>query len=934
MASGTEIAKAYVQIIPTTKGIKDKLKKPLSEEADKAGRSSGQSLGQKLVGSMSSVISGANIGGIFKTLGGAVSSVAGTLGSGLAIAAKTAGAGLAVTTAGVAALSKQALDAYADFEQLTGGVETLFGDSANTVKYYAAVAYQSAGVSANKYMETVTSFSASLLQSLGNDTAAAAEYANTAMVDMADNANKMGTSMQDIQNAYQGFAKQNYTMLDNLKLGYGGTQSEMKRLIEDAEKLDSSFSATRDSNGELTMSFADIVDAIHIVQTEMGITGTTAEEASTTIQGSVASMKAAWSNLLVAVADDSIDFDYFMNAFVESVGTAASNILPRVQVILGGVGQLVTELAPIIAETIPTLVDTVLPSMLEAAVALMEALVNALVSAAPTMVTAAVTIIQSLTDCIVENGPMLLTGADQIIQAIANGIVTLAPSLVSAGISIVTSIAGAISANGPALVQAAMNGIYAVLTDAIGVSRSTANGIMSVLQSLLNGCQTIWDSLTAALGTVSDAFHDAGVDWGSVCTDVGDVVSQVAEIISLAIQAVGEIVSWLVTEVNTQGTLLNAAWESIKAVFSGALDVIQGLLTAFVALFQGDWETFGQGLVDAGTAFLSTLATTFENAWSAIFQLFGTILGPVVEDTKSNLENIQLASAQIWGEITTDLGTKLETIKTNASAAWEAVKTNASASWDSIKTDLGTKWESIKTNASTTWTNIKTNASTTWSGIKATLSGDTSAINIDTLAKFEALKTGISSKLTSARDTIASIFTSIKTGIENKINAAKTAVQDAIEAIKEKFNFTWSLPHLSLPHVSISGHFSLDPPSVPSFSVSWYRKAMGSAMILDGATIFGLAGGNLLGGGEAGREVVSGEDHLLDLMRSTVGGELETGTRALEEKVDRLIALLAGLTGITININGTDYRSKRELAEAIMERLELERSRLEARYGY
>lgn len=240
----------------------------------------------------------------------------------------------------VTEIGKASFEGYSQYEQLVGGVETLFKESAGIVQKYAANAYKTAGLSANQYMSTVTSFSASLLQGLGNDTAAAAEYADMAITDMADNANKMGTSMEAIQNAYQGFAKQNYTMLDNLKLGYGGTKAEMERLLEDAAKI-------KAANGEMVTysidSFADMVDAIHVVQMEMGITGTTAKEAESTIEGSIASMKSAWSNLATGMADETADMEQLTQDFVDSVGTAAKNIIPRVEQIVIGVGTATVE---------------------------------------------------------------------------------------------------------------------------------------------------------------------------------------------------------------------------------------------------------------------------------------------------------------------------------------------------------------------------------------------------------------------------------------------------------------------------------------------------------------------------------------------------------------------------------------------------------------
>lgn len=227
---------------------------------------------------------------------------------------------------------QQAVSGFADYEQLIGGVETLFKDSAGVVEQYANQAFETAGMSANSYMETVTSFSASLIQSLGGDTAQAAEMANMAIIDMSDNANKMGTDMASIQTAYQGFAKQNYTMLDNLKLGYGGTQQEMYRLMSDAAALDDKFAETAkfamDSSGRLTAGYADIVEAIHIVQTEMGITGTTAKEASDTVAGSISAMKAAWQNLINGLGNDKADLDKLIDDFFEKANNAWEKLEP------------------------------------------------------------------------------------------------------------------------------------------------------------------------------------------------------------------------------------------------------------------------------------------------------------------------------------------------------------------------------------------------------------------------------------------------------------------------------------------------------------------------------------------------------------------------------------------------------------------------------
>jgi uncharacterized protein YukE len=240
---------------------------------------------------------------------------------------------------GIRSIGQASLKGYAEYEQLVGGIDTLFGETtAKKVISYAENAYMTAGLSANQYMETVTSFSASLLQSLGGDTEAAAEYANMAITDISDNANKMGSSMESIQNAYQGFAKQNFTMLDNLKLGYGGTKEEMQRLLDKAEEI---------SGIEYDISsYADIVEAIHVVQDEMGIAGATADEAATTISGSAAAMKSAWTNLLTGLAAGNADIDALLNNFLESLKTTAGNVLPVVKTVLTSMGKVIEEKAP------------------------------------------------------------------------------------------------------------------------------------------------------------------------------------------------------------------------------------------------------------------------------------------------------------------------------------------------------------------------------------------------------------------------------------------------------------------------------------------------------------------------------------------------------------------------------------------------------------
>lgn len=374
--------------------------------------------------------------------------------SALGAAAKVSAAAITAAAAGVAAITKSAVENYGEYEQLVGGVETLFKNSADVVQEYAANAYKTAGLSANEYMETVTSFSASLLQSLGGNTAAAAQVADKAITDMADNANKMGTAMESIQNAYQGFAKQNYTMLDNLKLGYGGTKEEMKRLLEDANEYNRQQGINTDYQLE---NYADIVEAIHVVQEEMGITGTTAKEAADTIQGSLSSVGAAWQNLLTGIADENADFGVLIDNFVESATTAVDNLLPRVKTALEGIGKLVTELSPVIAEAIPELVNDVLPSIVQAAVDLVTALVNALVDNGGTVANTALDILDMLANAIVDNAYYITNGAITLITTLVNGISDRLPDLIPAAVEIVLSIVETIVDNIDEILKAAEN---------------------------------------------------------------------------------------------------------------------------------------------------------------------------------------------------------------------------------------------------------------------------------------------------------------------------------------------------------------------------------------------------------------------------------------------------------------------------------------------
>lgn len=416
--------------------------------------------------------------------------VLGKIGSAVNTAVKASAAAVGAASAGVAALGTACINAYADYEQLVGGVETLFKDSADTIQTYADNAYKTAGLSANEYMETVTSFSASLLQSLDGDTEKAAAAADLAITDMADNANKMGTAMESIQNAYQGFAKQNYTMLDNLKLGYGGTKEEMQRLLADAEKL---------SGVKYDLSsYADIVEAIHVIQTEMGITGTTAKEASTTIQGSVASMKAAWANLMVGMADDTQDFDLLLSNFIESIGTVADNLLPRIGIVIEGMGKLVAGLAPEIASALPTLTNELLPNLVELGVQSISALVQGIQENGDSLAAGALSIVGTLAEGIAELLPMVADTAASLVVSLADGLTESLPDIIPIAIETISTLVENLTENANTIIDA---GIQIILALGEGLIAALPQLIETVPQIVINIANVINDNAPKLVDT-------------------------------------------------------------------------------------------------------------------------------------------------------------------------------------------------------------------------------------------------------------------------------------------------------------------------------------------------------------------------------------------------------------------------------------------------
>ena len=460
-----------------------------------------------------------------------VSSLSSKLGDGLKTAAKIGAAAVGAAATGIAALTTAAVNNYAEYEQLVGGVETLFKTSSDKVLEYAENAYKTAGLSANEYMDTVTSFSASLLQSLGGDTEAATEYANLAITDMADNANKMGSSIDTIQTAYAGFAKQNYTLLDNLKLGYGGTKEEMQRLIADAAELSDTVDAQ-------SMSFDNIVEAIHVVQTEMGITGTTAQEAGTTIQGSVASMKSAWENLLTGLADGNADIEQLVDNLVTTIvgdGTETNlgvlgNILPAVRTALNGASALISKALPEIVGIIPTIINDNLPVVTKAAVGIIQSLVDGISKNQKMLFGTILDVVTYLAETFIEMLPQIVELGLELIVSLADGIAESLPELIPTIVDVVIQIVDTMIDNVDMLVDAA-----------IAIITALANGLINSLPTLIAKAPEIVGELVDAIVESAPKLLNSAIE--IIETLASGLVENFPEMVEKGREIVEEIIS-------------------------------------------------------------------------------------------------------------------------------------------------------------------------------------------------------------------------------------------------------------------------------------------------------------------------------------------------------------------------------------------------------
>ena len=537
--------------------------------------------------------------------------------SGLATAGKVAVAGVAAGTAALGTLGTKAVEAYADYEQLVGGVETLFKDSQDQVMDYANNAYKTAGLSANEYMETVTSFSASLLQSLDGDTSAAADKANLAITDMSDNANKMGTDMTSIQNAYQGFAKSNYTMLDNLKLGYGGTQAEMERLLADAEKI---------SGIKYDISsYADIVDAIHVVQTEMGITGTTAEEAASTIQGSFGMMKSAWQNLVTGMADPDQDLGVLVGNFTDSVVIAGNNLIPRIQELLPRIVEATTSLIGTVSEQLPAILGTVLPSLVEGATSLVTGLMNALPAVLTVIADVAPTVINTLVPALIALLPQIVQTGIDVIVSLAQGIADALPELIPAAAEAIAEIARILTDP---------DNLSAVIDAALEIILALVDGFMDAIPTLIEVIPDIIANLVTAIIVNAPKLIEASIALILSLADglIKALPELVAAIPNLIIALVEGILDHLdeiiLAGVKVTGALIKGLIKAIPDIIMAIPRVISSIVDTFLDF---DWLGLGknivEGIIDGFVEMWNDFKNTVHDAVTGVVDEVKDILG-------------------------------------------------------------------------------------------------------------------------------------------------------------------------------------------------------------------------------------------------------------------------------------------------------------------
>lgn len=601
----------------------------------------------------------------------------------------------AVATAAAAAavkLGKEVVSAYADYEQLVGGVDTLFKESSQELQAYAANAYKTAGMSANEYMETVTSFSASLIQSLGGDTAEAVKYADMAITDMSDNANKMGTDMGLIQNAYQGFAKQNYTMLDNLKLGYGGTQAEMERLLADAQAI---------TGIEYNMdSFADVVSAIHVIQESMGIAGATAAEAEDTIEGSINSFKGALQNMIVGFGDANSDMTKLTNNMVSALKTVIKNITPVIQNIV--------KVLPTVADALLQAVAELLPTLLESVTDLFEQLLNTIITLMPELIPAVVDGLLAIVDAIIDNLPLFIDVAVQAVVSVANGITKAIPKLLPSVLKAIQQVCKTLIENLPLLLNAVLELIK-------GLAQGIIDAIPIIIEALPELIQAVIDFLLEAIPQIIDTgiqLFTALV--AALPTIIEAIVAAIPQIISSVIDAVLDAIPLLVDAgIQLLTALIGALPDIIVTIVAAIPQIIESVVQAII-------DAIPQ-IIEAGITLLTSLVAALPDIIIAIVDAIPEIINGIIDALLNSIPQLIEAGVTLFTSLIANLPTIIaELVKAVPQIITGLVEAFGKGIGNFV--EIGANmvkglWEGIKSLASWLWDKVSNWASNLWNGI-------------------------------------------------------------------------------------------------------------------------------------------------------------------------------------------------------------------------
>jgi len=557
----------------------------------------------------------------------------------------------AVVTAAAAAavsLGKAVVEAYGEYEQLVGGIDTLFGDSSAKMQEYASNAYKTAGMSANDYMSTVTSFSASLIQSLGGDTEAAVKYADMAITDMADNANKMGTDIGLIQNAYQGFAKQNYTMLDNLKLGYGGTKEEMERLLADAQAI---------SGIEYDISsYADVVDAIHVIQDSMGVAGATAAEAEHTIQGSMNSMNAAIDNLIVGFGNADADIEQLCSNVVDAFQDVLTNITPIIENIISALPTALNALLEMVGELLPTLLETI--------VDLFSQVLNTLLTLLPELIPVVIEAVLTIVNTLIENLPLLVEAAIQIVMSLVQGIATALPTLIPTAVQAVITI-----------VQSLIDSLPMILDAALQLITGLADGLLAAIPVLIAALPEIIMSIISFLLDSIPQIIETGIQLlTSLVAALPDIIVAIVEAIPLIIDGIVKAVLGAIPQIIQAGidlliSLIQALPTIITTIVNAIPQIISGIVNAVISNIPQ--------IIQAGVQLLVSLVKNLP-----------TIIVEIVKAVPQIVAGIVKAFGSLMGEIVNIGGNIVKGL-------WQGIQQLAGWLWDKVSGWISSIWDGI-----------------------------------------------------------------------------------------------------------------------------------------------------------------------------------------------------------------------------------------------